>query len=136
MPRGVCVYARRLLCGAGWMRACVLVCGVTFELFSRKLQWYRQREQWAQTLPVVEERIGTRREEVVRAKKTKLAELQSTLNPFPASPADRLSREEVRAPRHRLVCVAYRRPHISESCSLYSRQLRRWRSRSSVSKLS
>ncbi len=30
----------------------------------------------------------------MRQKKTKLAELESTLNPFPASPADKLSRED------------------------------------------
>lgn len=56
--------------------------------------WYQERSVLAHSLPVVHERVGTRREDPVRTKKGKLAELETTLNPFPSSPADKPSREE------------------------------------------
>jgi hypothetical protein len=56
------------------------------------LQWYGEREHLANSLPVVPERIGTRRAEQQRPTKLQ-AELETTLNPL-TTPDNKLSREE------------------------------------------
>ncbi len=55
-------------------------------------QWYGERELLASSLPVVPERIGTRRSEPQRPNKLQ-AELETTLNPL-VTPENKMSRED------------------------------------------
>lgn len=55
-------------------------------------QWYGERQELASSLPVVQERIGTRRLEQQRPTKLQ-AELETTLNPV-STPENKLSRED------------------------------------------
>lgn len=57
-------------------------------------QWYSERNALAESLPVVRERIGTRRTDPPKPRDKLSSLLETTLNPFPDPPENKLSREE------------------------------------------
>jgi hypothetical protein len=72
--------------------ACHIPCACPPESACAVRQWYGEREQLALMLPVVHERVGTRRVDPVRPNKFQ-AQLETTLNPLEI-PEHKMSREE------------------------------------------